>query len=127
MLVLWVALGGALGAVARYLLTNWIQSWAGDAFPVGTFVVNVTGSFLLGFLLRALDGIAAPPEARALLATGVLGAFTTFSTFSYEVVGLLHAGERARAAIYALGSLAVGVVCVVAGIVVASAVLPHRG
>jgi CrcB protein len=80
-----VALGGALGSVARYLLGAQIQQRAGVTFPVGTRIINMTGSLVLGSLLRyALGTELVGPEARALLAIGFCGGYTTFSTFSCE-------------------------------------------
>lgn len=94
----YVAIGGALGAAARYALGGWIHSWAGTGFPWGTFAVNAIGSFLIGLSLRYLEATAAPPELRALVTAGVLGAFTTFSTFTYEAITLLQEGAWLRAA-----------------------------
>jgi CrcB protein len=85
----WVALGGAFGAVARFLVSGWAIRRFGDAFPYGTLIVNVVGSLALG----VLGGLAArragvPDELRALIAVGFLGAFTTFSTFAVDTLGL---------------------------------------
>jgi len=100
-LALYVAAGSAIGGVARYLLSLAIQQRATTPFPVGTLVINVTGSLLLGFLLRyATASSTMSPEARALLTTGFCGGYTTFSTFSYETVALfegLRAQSRDRA------------------------------
>ncbi|HEX6668896.1 MAG TPA: fluoride efflux transporter CrcB [Gemmatimonadales bacterium] len=101
-LVWYVALGGALGSVARYAVGSWIQFRTGSTFPVGTLVVNLSGSFLLGLILRyALETPAVTPEARALLTTGILGGYTTFSTFTYETATLLEEGDWRRATLYA--------------------------
>src|SRR5919205_3018731 len=98
MIYLFVAAGSAAGGVVRFLLGGALQRAAGGAFPVGTLVINVTGSLLLGFLLRyALETPAVTPEARALLTTGFCGGYTTFSTFSYEAVALLQDGDWRRA------------------------------
>ena len=115
MILLAIALGGAAGAVARYGLGSWIQGRAGSGFPIGTLAVNVLGSFLLGFFLHYVEGIRSTPEVRALVSVGILGAFTTFSTFSYEVVALLESGAWPRAIGYVLGSLLLGVAAVVFG------------
>lgn len=127
MVVLYVALGGALGAAARYGLGGWIHSWAGAEFPWGTFVINALGSLLIGFLLRFLEGAAVTPELRALVTVGGLGGFTTFSTFSYETAMLLHNGEWGRAALYALGSLVLGLLAVFCGFYLAALALQPRG
>jgi CrcB protein len=122
-LLLYIALGGALGAAARYELGSWIHSWAGSAFPWGTFAINAIGSFLIGLTLHYLEGIAATPELRALLTVGILGAFTTFSTFTYETIVLIQDGAWPRAALYALGSLVVGLLAVGGGLYLGARVL----
>jgi CrcB protein len=127
MLVLYIALGGALGAVARYGVGSWVHSWAGSAFPWGTFAINAAGSFLIGFTLRYLEGISAAPELRALITVGILGAFTTFSTFSYETFALLQNGAWGRAGAYAVGSLVVGLVAVGSGLALGARVLQPVG
>ncbi len=91
-----VALGGAFGAVSRYLISGWVARLTHEsAFPYGTLAVNVTGSFLLG-LMMGLGGegrLLLPPAVRVVLGIGFLGAFTTFSTFSYETVEALRIGD----------------------------------
>src|SRR5579871_4865893 len=80
-----VAVGGALGCISRYFVTMLVQQRAGSGFPVATLLINVTGSLLLGFLMRyALQSAVIGPESRAMLTTGFCGGYTTFSTFSYE-------------------------------------------
>jgi fluoride exporter len=116
LIALYIALGGAAGALARFGLSSWVHSWGGTAFPWGTFAVNAVGSFLIGVLLRATEAAVAWPELRALLAIGLLGGFTTFSTFSYETAMLLSSGAWGRAALYSLGSVALGLAAVLAGI-----------
>lgn len=115
MTVVAVALGGALGAVSRYLLGGWIQSMSGGSFPWGTWTVNVLGSLLLGFAMVWLTETLASAELRLFVAMGFLGSFTTFSTFSFETVELIREGLWMRAGVYSLGSLMVGVLAVVAG------------
>lgn len=110
-----VGLGGALGAMARYMATDWVRQVAGDSMPWGTFAVNVVGSFLLGFFLVWLQSGELSAQARQLVAVGFLGSFTTFSTFSYETVALTQAGQWWRAGGYAMGSVALGVVAVMLG------------
>lgn len=98
---LWVAAGSAAGGVLRYALGALIQRHAASVFPVGTLAINLTGSLLLGFILRyALATPAVTPEVRALLATGFCGGYTTFSTFSYEAAALIEDGDLQRAAWY---------------------------
>jgi CrcB protein len=100
--MLWyIAFGSAVGGVARYLLGGLIQRSTESTFPVGTLVINVSGSFLLGLLYRyAAESVAVTPEVRAMLTIGICGGYTTFSTFSYETVRLLEDGEYARALAY---------------------------
>jgi CrcB protein len=95
--VLLVAGGGAIGSAARYLVTLWAARAIGPGFPYGTLIVNVVGSALLGVILALSLGPAMPPRLRLALGTGVMGGFTTYSTFNYETIALLIAGEYAPA------------------------------
>ena len=100
-MLLYIALGSAVGGVFRYLLGGLIQRLAGGTFPLGTLVINVTGSFLVGLLYRyATDSAAITPEIRAMLTIGLCGGYTTFSSFSYETVRLIEDGEAGRALTY---------------------------
>ena len=126
MIWLYVAVGGAAGAVARYGLGGWIQDRTGFGFPWGTMVENLLGCLLIGFSIRYLEAIRLPAELRALVGVGVLGAFTTFSTFSYETVGLLEEGAWGRAAAYSLGSLLLGIVAVYLGVSISRSLLHLR-
>ncbi len=84
---LWVCLGGAVGTGCRYLLSGWLLRLAGPGFPYGTLAANVIGSFLLGAIMHlALATESIPPTLRLFLTTGVLGGFTTYSTFNYETL-----------------------------------------
>lgn len=126
--LLWyVALGSAVGGASRYALTLFIQQRAPTPFPLGTLVVNVTGSLVLGFVLRyALGSTAVSAETRALLTTGFCGGYTTFSTFSYETVALIEEGDYRRAALYVVGSLVLSLVAAFVGILAAGEVLGAR-
>jgi CrcB protein len=126
--VLWyVAAGGAVGSVCRYLLGAWLQGRADVAFPVGTLVVNVSGSLVLGFLLRyALASPGVTPEVRALLTTGFCGGYTTFSTFSYETAALLEEGDVRRASLYVGLSVVLSIAGTFAGFALAREVLALR-
>src|SRR5579871_2174316 len=94
MAIWWVGLGGFLGANARYLLGTFISERWGAAFPYGTFVINVTGSFILGFFMAYVqDRQWLEPNIRLLFAVGFVGAYTTFSTFEYETMRLMQQGE----------------------------------
>jgi len=96
---LWVCLGGAAGTGARYWLSGWAQRHAGSAFPVGTLAVNVIGSFLLGALMEiGVSGGMLAPTLRVALTTGVMGGFTTYSTFNYETIQYLRDGAWAAGA-----------------------------
>lgn len=103
-----VMLGGALGAALRYGLGTWVQGLSGPGFPWSTFLINLSGSFLIGLVLRlSLDG-ALSPEWRLFLTVGVLGGYTTFSTFSWETLTLVQQGEWAKAFLYVAGSVVLG-------------------
>lgn len=113
--LLQVALGGALGASARYLTGTTVTRLLGHGFPAGTMVVNVVGSFLMGALVVILakkGGQAAAP----FLMTGVLGGFTTFSAFSLDAVTLFERGQGAAAIGYILGSVLISIAALVAGL-----------
>jgi CrcB protein len=88
-----VAIGGAIGAILRFLLSRFIGSTFSTVFPLGTFVVNISGSFLIGFFYSIFDKIIATFEIRAFLLIGIIGAFTTFSTFVLETFNLLRQSE----------------------------------
>jgi CrcB protein len=126
--VFWaVALGAALGGLARFYLGNAIQTRAGIDFPAGTLVINVTGSFLIGLFMRyALQSAAIGPELRIFLTTGFCGGYTTFSTFSYDTIALLTDGEYGRASLYVGTSVALALVATVCGIAAASWLLALR-
>lgn len=112
-----VAFGGALGAVARYLAVTGLGLWAGMAFPYGTLTVNVLGSFALGVLVETSALIWSPSaELRAFLVIGVLGSFTTFSTFSLDTVALFQRGEIVLCATYIAASVILSIAGLFAGL-----------
>jgi CrcB protein len=121
MTLAYVALGGALGALARYGISGWVYDRIGENFPWGTLVVNLVGCLALGLVVRWLQVSAVAPEVRPFLTIGVLGAFTTFSTFSYETVALLQEGQWLRAGLYMGGSVVLGLIAMVAGMALATA------
>jgi len=91
--MVWICLGGAFGTGARYLLSGWALERFGPAFPVGTLAVNLIGSFLLaGLMYAGVEAGLLPPTLRLALTTGVMGGFTTYSTFSYETMRYLQHG-----------------------------------
>jgi fluoride exporter len=106
MIILLIALGGAAGSVLRYLLGNAIQESVHPGFPIGTLAVNIIGCLAIGFLYRVIN--AQQNELRVLLIVGFCGGFTTFSTFSYETLGLMRGGLYGRAALYVFASVAAG-------------------
>ena len=112
-----IAIAGAAGALARYGLEGVISRRA-TGFPWGTFVVNITGAFLLGLLFTVLtERLTVAPWLRSTLTIGFLGAYTTFSTLSLETFRLIEDGSFLLAALNGLGSLVVGLVAVYAGVV----------
>ena len=99
--MLWyVMLGSAVGGGARFLLGTAIQTRSGGAFPLGTLLINISGSLILAFIFRYAAGSSVSPEVRALLTTGFCGGYTTFSSFSWETVRLIEDGDWYRAAWY---------------------------
>jgi len=111
-----VALGGGLGAVARFACGHMALKLLGPDFPFGTVFVNAVGSLLMGVLISVLAlRIDGHPEIRLFLAVGVLGGFTTFSTFSLDTVVLVERGAIASAALYVLGSVIVSIVFLFGG------------
>jgi CrcB protein len=122
-LLLYLAIGGTAGTLARYLLQGALQHPT-STFPTGTLVVNLTGSFALGFLMRFFTGsLLIGPDLRAALTMGFCGGFTTLSTFAYESVLLLEGGEYWRALIYGAGSVGGSMIAVIAGLGVAGRLL----
>ena len=117
MSLLYVALGGAIGASARYLVSGWMGAWLGPGFPWGTFFANVSGSFLIGVVLVLVEGGSLPAGARPFLAVGILGGYTTFSSFSYESLGLLTDTGLLLMLLNTLGQLALGLIFVYLGVV----------
>jgi fluoride exporter len=114
-IIVLIVVGGALGAVARYSLANWVYRRTGTGFPWGTLVVNVVGCFLLGAVMTGVAESSLHVQVGAFVAIGFLGDFTTFSTFTYETVMLLRHREWTRVLAYQLGSVVLGVLAVVAG------------
>ena len=103
-----ISLGGMLGANARYLVAGWVTQWLGLAFPWGTFLVNLSGSFVLGLFLAYMSRFPASDCPRLFFAVGFLGAYTTFSTFSFESIQLLQNGRFMIALSYVVGSAVLG-------------------
>jgi CrcB protein len=112
-----VGLGGAIGSVARYLIAGWVQSPAWNGFPYGIFIVNVTGGFIMGVLTEAMAlKFHVSPEIRAFLTTGILGGFTTFSTFSLESAMLIERHAYGQAIGYIAGSALLSIIALFVGL-----------
>lgn len=128
MAVIWyIALGSALGGVSRYLAGALVQRLATTTFPIGTLAVNVTGSFLLGLIIRyAIETPSVSPDMRAFLTVGFCGGYTTFSTFTFETARLLEDGEWTRAAAYIALSLLVSIGAMFVGFAAARQLLVWR-
>ncbi len=119
-----VAVGGAIGSVARLLLGVAVQQRVGPTFPVGTLLINISGSLILGFLVPvALQSPAVTPALRALLTTGLCGGYTTFSTFSLETAVLIEEGGYGRAALYIVASVGLALLGTFIGFAAARATL----
>lgn len=112
-----IGLGGFIGSVSRYWVQQYFLRLVPGAFPLGTFVVNVLGCLLIGLLLGVFERhTALPAPWRLFLTTGFCGGFTTFSTFAYESVALGRTGELLLLALYAAGSLLVGMLAAFVGV-----------
>lgn len=121
---IFVAIGGAAGASMRHLVGMMALRAFGSGFPYGTIICNIAGSFLMGLLVEVLAlRLNASTEVRLLLTTGLLGGFTTFSTFSLDIVTLTERGQMGVALFYVALSLAGGIVALFAGLGVARALV----
>ena len=119
MTLLFLAVGGAFGAVSRYLVQGWVQDLTGGRFPWGTFAVNISGSFLLGLIFAlAIDRALLSPDVRMPLMVGFIGSYTTFSTLMLESWTLVEEGDIAHMLVNLAGSVVIGMVAVVAGLAV---------
>jgi fluoride exporter len=118
-----ISIGAVFGANARFVIGQWVSDRLGSAFPYGTVLINVTGSFLVGIVLTAAaERAGAPWWIRPALAIGFLGSYTTFSTFSYETLGLVQNGSVALAAANVAGSVIASLLGVYLGTIVGRAV-----
>ncbi|MFN7020803.1 MAG: fluoride efflux transporter CrcB [Phycisphaerales bacterium] len=115
-----IFIGAGLGGLLRYWLGGMVQNWWGPSFPLGTMAVNVTGCLVMGFLVTAWYGpVLVRDEVRIAVLVGVLGGYTTFSTFGRETLALVHDGEWLRAGVYILGSVVLSLLGVWLGSVLA--------
>lgn len=119
MILLYLAIGGAVGTLARYGAGSVAAGWGPSTYPWGTLAINVVGSFILGAVLAFADRAVISPEVRLVLGVGFCGAFTTFSTFSVEALALIQGGQTGRAVIYVTGSVIAGLVAAAVGMRVA--------
>ena len=111
-----IAAGGAVGAVARYLLTTQVGHLLGLGFPYGTLMVNVLGSLILGMLVEVMTLFwSVGNDLRAFLVIGILGSFTTFSTFSLDTIALFNRGDILPAALYVLASVGLALAAFLGG------------
>jgi CrcB protein len=114
-----ISTGAVLGANARYWIGSWAAQKWGAAFPFGTLIINVSGSLLLGlFMALTAERLSIDPRLRLLIATGFFGAYTTFSTFTYESITLLLKGAVLPGLLNILGSTALGLIAVGLGILI---------
>lgn len=114
---LYIAVGGAIGASLRFLISGWTYSLLGTGFPWGTLVVNLIGSFLIGFLWQLFSYVSVSPNMRLLIFAGGLGAFTTFSTFALESINLFRGGDVELGVANILVSDLLGIALVFVGII----------
>lgn len=121
--ILSVGIGGGLGSIARYLVGLWFVGRLPLPLPMGTFVVNILGSFIIGLVaeLALLRAFGVSPEVRLFVVVGVLGGFTTFSSLSLELTTLIRGSEWAWAFFYSAGSLVIGLAAAFGGIALAKA------
>jgi len=118
-----VVIGAGIGGGLRYVLGGWMAERWGTAFPWHTFVINISGAFLLGMLMAlSVDRAVVPGSMRLFLGVGILGGFTTFSTLSYESVALMEQGMYVQGMANMFGSAVVGIAAAVAGLFVGRAI-----
>ncbi|HYH11313.1 MAG TPA: fluoride efflux transporter CrcB [Thermomicrobiales bacterium] len=116
--LLWIGIGGAIGAVGRYLVGRELTERIAGVFPYGTFTVNIVGAFLIGVLFVVLSERSIGDDyVRLLLVTGFLGGFTTFSSYTLEAINLAEGGDWGTALVYVLSSNILGLLACLAGIV----------
>ena len=118
-----IAVGGAFGSIARYWVGSTIAGRMGARFPYGTFVINITACIIIGFSLTYLGKrTGMDPAWRFLIAVGFIGAYSTFSTFEWETLSTLRSGAFALAALYAVGSLILGLIATWCGVALAEVI-----
>jgi CrcB protein len=127
---LWIAMGGAIGSMARFAGSSLISGWFGATFPWGTLIVNTSGSFVIGFFatLTGPDGrLLVSGDMRQFVMVGICGGYTTFSSFSLQTLSLVQDGEMAQAGLNVVGSVALCLAAVWLGSVAAAALNLTKG
>ena len=123
-MIIAVAVGGALGSVARYILSGFTTDIVSSSFPWGTLSVNVLGSFLMGAVVTYMALVWNPSaEMRAFLTVGLLGGFTTFSLFSLDIINLWERGASMAAMGYIIASIIVSLLAIILGIMIVKAII----
>ncbi len=120
--ILAIGFGGFAGALLRYWISGWVYSLTESDFPIGTLIVNLAGSFILGFIIGTTDHYVYHPNLKLFLTIGLMGAFTTFSTFSYETLALIQVSSYLKAFLNVFFSIIPGLVCVFLGMVLGRAI-----
>ena len=115
--ILAIGFGGFAGALLRYWISGWVYSLTESNFPIGTMAVNIAGSFILGFIIGATDHYVFHPNLKLFLTIGLLGAFTTFSTFSYETLALIQVSSYFKAFLNVFFSIILGLAAAFLGII----------
>lgn len=119
-----ISLGAIPGALSRYYLTVLFAQWLGTSFPYGTFVINLSGSLMMGlFTTLAIEQVITSPDLQLLITTGFLGSYTTFSTYTLDTASLRRTGNRLLTLFYWAGSVVLGGLCLEIGIVLAKMLL----
>jgi CrcB protein len=119
-----IGVGGFVGANLRYVTQQWAAAVWGPDFPYGTLIANVTGSFIIGlFLTLAIERLDLSPNWRYLIATGILGGYTTFSSFAYETLTLAESGRYGYAALNLIGNVLLGLMAALLGMALARGVM----
>ena len=123
MLYLMIALGGSAGALSRFIVSAFINNLASASFPLGTLFLNLTGSFIIGFLFQVYQSVLVSDEIKMFLTVGFLGSYTTFSTYSLETLNMLLAHEYKSAAVNILASNILAVAMSLLGMIAARIIL----
>ena len=126
MVFLAVFFGGGIGSLSRYLLGKYINNYSNTLFPLGTFLVNIIGCFVIGFLFTTFEEIIVSREIRLILITGFLGGFTTFSSFGLETINLLKGNEISHAIMNVFFNIIIGLTFVILGMLLAALVIKKK-